>query len=109
MLVETHCLERGEVNRGVSEESVVGAGVIKCINCLETGMQGLPLPAFCPWLQPGESLSSLESPGGSGPPSRGRGGEVGDVCGVIQMGRKSSPHGKAAVPLTWPLLQRTEV
>lgn len=32
--VETHCLEWGEVNR-VPEESVVGAGVIKCINCLE--------------------------------------------------------------------------
>lgn len=28
------------VNRGVSEESVVGAAVIKCINCWEKEMEG---------------------------------------------------------------------
>lgn len=38
--METHCLEREEVNRGVSEESVIGAGVIKSINCLEKEMEG---------------------------------------------------------------------
>ena len=33
-------MEWGEVNRGVPEESVVGAGVIKCINCLEKETEG---------------------------------------------------------------------
>jgi hypothetical protein len=51
MLVETHCSWRGEVNRGVSEDSVMGAGVIKYINCLEKEMKGeLVQLAALPWI-----------------------------------------------------------
>lgn len=35
----------------MSEESVIGAGVIKCINCLEKEMEGeLVKSAALPWL-----------------------------------------------------------
>ena len=67
--VETHCLEWGEVNRGVPEESVVGAGVIKCINCLEKEMEGELVQSaaatlvFVTGFNP-ESLYCLEPAGG---------------------------------------------
>lgn len=45
ILVETCCSWWGRVYRGVSEDSVVGAIVIKYINCLEKGMECLLVPS----------------------------------------------------------------
>lgn len=73
--METHCLEWGEVNRGVPEESVVGAGVIKCINCLEKEMEGELVQSaaatlvFVTGFNP-ESLYCLEPAGGRDGPGK---------------------------------------
>lgn len=63
----------------MSEDSVVGAIVIKCINCLEKGMEGLLVPSAAVTLVlvagvSAESPSRLEGNRGLGR-CRGRGDE----------------------------------